>query len=63
MLFGVSNKKHDDTGKKAGHGFTVSGMMAFKYTKMAEAGNTNTTHVLGWWLNSVCIENDFMCNN
>ena len=59
----VGNEMHDDTGKNAGHGFTASEMVIFRWTKMADAGNTGTAHVLGRWLNPACIEEDFSYDN
>ena len=38
-------------------------MVIFRWTKMADAGNTSTAHVLGWWLNPACIEEDFSYDN
>ena len=38
-------------------------MVIFRWTKMADAGNTGTAHVLGRWLNPACIEEDFSCDN
>ena len=59
----VGNQKNEDTGKKAGHGFTASEMVTFRWTKMATAGNTGTAHVLGQWLNPACIQEDFKSDN
>ena len=59
----VGNEMHDDTGKNAGHGFTACEIVIFWWTKMANAGNTGTAHVLGRWLNPACIGEDFSCNS
>ena len=54
---------YEDTGKNAGHGFTASEIVISRWTKMADAGNTGTAHVLGQWLNPICIEEDLSCDN
>ena len=55
----VGNQKNEDTGKKAGHGFTTSEMVSFRWNKLGESGNTNTAHVLRRRLNSACIKEHF----
>ena len=55
----AGNQTHEDNGKKAAHGFTVEEMVSFWWTKMAETGNTNTTHVHGRWLNPAGIKEKF----
>ena len=62
-LYIVDNQKKEDTSKKAGHRFTAPKMVTFWRTKVTEAGNTNTVHVLERWLNLACIEEDFSCDN
>ena len=43
----VGIQTHEDNGKNANHGFTAEEMVSFWWTKMAEAGDTNTAHLLG----------------
>ena len=54
----ICNQKSKDTGKKVDKGFTALEMVSFRWNKLVDAGKTNMTHVLRWWLNPACIGED-----
>ena len=58
----LGNQSTEDTGGKAGAGFTALEMVNFRWIKVADAGNTGTAHVLARWLNPACVEEDFNCD-
>ena len=58
----LGNQSTEDTGGKADAGFTALETVNFRWTKVADAGNTGAAHVLARWLNPACVEEDFDCD-